>query len=288
MSVEKSWIGLDLGGTTTKAALMAPDGSIRLRCFRTGRPSDVVEEIVSMLKGPGSNHSPPASSVAGVGLSRPFALDKRGHISDWPNRPDWLDQPVLSLLTDALGVETISHLDDGACAALGEWTAQPRKRPLAAVSFGTGLAVGAVAKNGTLLETGEGADVIAHTPLPGFNAPCACGQKGCIQAALCAPVTASPERDRATALAWLFDQLHRRHAPEIIVCSGGRLPDFAPLLDRFSWSHAACPIISRSKLPLWSSLLGAVALTLPFSDHRLNLAVNVFYEESASRNARAF
>lgn len=122
--------------------------------------------------------------VAGVGVSAPGPLDReRGALLSPPNLPGWLDVALRDRLAEALGLPVILENDANA-AALAEWRfgAGQGCRDLVYLTMSTGIGAGLIL--GGRLHTGAGGNAgeLGHVPVAWDGEPCACGQRGCLEA----------------------------------------------------------------------------------------------------------
>jgi len=122
--------------------------------------------------------------VAAVGVSVPGAVDAaQGVVLHPPNLPGWDGAPVRALLGAALG-RPIGIENDANAAALAEWRygAGRGARDVVFLTMSTGvgggLVLGGRLHRGLLSAAGE----VGHLPVEWDGAPCACGQRGCLEA----------------------------------------------------------------------------------------------------------
>lgn len=192
-------IGIDLGGTKTEIAALAPDGTVLLRRRAPTPPSyeGVLGLIAALVMGVEDDLG--ARGTVGVGI--PGSLSPttglvRGANSTWLNggRLDEdlarrLGRPVR--LSNDANCLAMSEAADGAAAGLGPGAT------VFAVILGTGVGAGIVT-GGRIL---EGRNRIAgewgHNPLPWMTAAehpgpaCWCGRQGCIETFLRGPALAA-------------------------------------------------------------------------------------------------
>ncbi|GAA0571680.1 ROK family protein [Craurococcus roseus] len=293
-------IGIDLGGTKTEVAVLAPDGRALLRRRAPTPPGyagtvALVGELVEAAEREAG--APPGGATVGVGI--PGSLSPttglvRGANSTWLNGGR-LDRDLSARLRREVRLANdanclaLSEAADGAGAGFGT---------VFAAILGTGTGAGVVV-DGRLL---DGRNRIAgewgHNPLPWMEAgehpgpACWCGQRGCIEAFLCGPALAADAdgpgaRDtgalpaRAAAGDARAEAALRRHAgrlaralahvvnlldPDCVVLGGGlsnmeHLYEEVPRLwGRWVFSDSVTTPILRARHGDSSGVLGAARL----------------------------
>ncbi len=182
-------IGVDIGGTSTKAAVIDALGNvIDSIVLPTERGAEgVVSTALRATLALTSSSAISLSDVDVIGIGIPGTVDpQRGTIRYGVNVGIGHDDIDLgSRLTDELGV--VVHVEnDVRAAALGaDWYLSIEHgsvNDLAYLSIGTGIAAGYVERGqlrrGSTLVAGE----IGHIPIDPHGPRCACGQIGCIEA----------------------------------------------------------------------------------------------------------
>ncbi len=184
-------VGVDLGGTNVRAALVRRDGVVLQRDKRDSLqerdPDDTLGAIVETCRAVMEAEGVSAADVLGVGIGMPGIMDGVTGVCHWsPNFPSWKDVPVGPHVRAELGVPTFI-LNDAKCAILGEWEfgAGRGTRDLVMITLGTGIG-GAFIVDGRLLVGPDGSigEVGHHTVHP-FGRRCGCGNYGCWEA-MCA------------------------------------------------------------------------------------------------------
>lgn len=188
-------IGVDLGGTNIKAALVSDDGRIlRERSVKTNLPRSaeaVCGDIAVLCRSLAAGHQ-----IAGIGVGCPGTVSD-GHVL-YSNNLDWYDFALAEHLTAGTGLP-VFLANDANAAALGEAAAGCAKGADSAVilTLGTGVG-GGVVLQGKLLTgyTGAAAEpghmVIVDTP---DAALCTCGRRGCLEAYASATALVRMTRD---------------------------------------------------------------------------------------------
>lgn len=203
-------IGVDLGGTTVRAALVHVDGRLSGPVFRkllgTDRSPEgvlaaawtVVNSVLAAIEGGAGN------KVAAVAVGQPGHLHPDGSISDLAAFSHWgaTRVPVASFLKKKL-VETscgnsppVFVFDDAHSALAGEvsFGAARLARTAVVLTIGTGVGSGVSLCNGAVLHDGaRGLIELGHAivGLRDSDPPsCACGQRGCLEAYASGPAVA--------------------------------------------------------------------------------------------------
>lgn len=205
-------IGIDLGGTVIKGALVAPDGTIlasdRIDTVVAEGYGAVVDRVASLVARLAKN-----SLVEAVGVGSPGAIDfERGTVVSSPNFPDWKEAPLRDDLTARLGMPVVLENDANA-AALAERFAGAAQGwdDFVGFTLGTGVGSGLVL-NGKLWRgpTGKGAEAGHLTVVPDGRL-CGCGGRGCLEQYASATGVAQTGWERREESDWLM----RRPGKEI-------------------------------------------------------------------------
>jgi glucokinase len=184
-------IGVDLGGTNARAALVTRDGEIRSQARRPSAADlpacATLEQVVEACREVMREGGVGTAEVLGVGIGLPGIMDARSGVCFWsPNFPHWKDVPIGPRVGEALGLPAFI-LNDARCAALGEllFGAARGVRNMVMITLGTGIG-GAFVVDGRLLlgPNGSIGEVGHHTVDPA-GPLCGCGNYGCWEA-LCA------------------------------------------------------------------------------------------------------
>lgn len=158
------YLGVDLGGTNIKAALVDADGAIIKEAStptKLPRPAEAVCDDIAAL----CNQLAQGQLVAGIGVGCPGTLD--GGLVRYSNNLDWHDFAMGDYLRARTGLP-VALANDANAAALGEALAGCAKGAESAVIITLGT--GAAAEPGHM--------VILDTP----DAPrCTCGRPGCLE-----------------------------------------------------------------------------------------------------------
>jgi glucokinase len=200
-SVSAPAIGIDLGGTQVRAALVAPDGRLLARAaMRTdaeGGPRAVVEQIRQLVASVSAGCAP--SELAGIGVCAPGPLDgEAGVVLGIPTLPGWTDIPLVDWLQAALDLPVLLE-NDGVGAAIGEWRfgAGRGLANFVYVTVSTGIGGGVVADGRVLRGRRQLAAHVGHMTTAPDGEICACGNRGCWEAQAAGPALARLARRAA-------------------------------------------------------------------------------------------
>ncbi|HEY3524437.1 MAG TPA: ROK family protein [Candidatus Limnocylindrales bacterium] len=207
-------LGLDLGGTQIRAAVVLADGSTLGRVaaetpVADGRDAIVGRCIDALCAARDAAPVGLAERVEAVGISAPGPLDPVvGVIVDPPNLgAAFHDVPIAARVADALGVP--AFLDrDTVLAALAEWQfgAARECTDFLYVTVSTGIG-GAVVSDGRLLRGPDGtAGEVGHVTVDASGPKCGCGGVGHLEAvasgrALARDAASAASSGRSPALA---------------------------------------------------------------------------------------
>ena len=178
-------IGIDLGGTTVKAALCAEDGTLLLRDSlptRTGNAAGLKADMKTLALSLCQAHGCAAEDVTAIGIGVPGSFDKKTCTLRFGTNLGLNNVSFADAFLPEFGCPV--HLDNDAnCAALGEATAGAAKgtRNMLMVTLGTGVG-GGIIINGQLYTGCNGiAGEIGHM-VQKDGEPCNCGRRGCLEA----------------------------------------------------------------------------------------------------------
>lgn len=176
-------VGIDLGGTTARAALVDESGTLirDARSVLTAySPQEVIEQIVGLVRGLDSSA---LALPAAMGIAAQL-LAKTGTVVVAPNL-GWHNVAAGRLMREAFG-HPVRLVNDLNAITVGEARcgAGRGENDVLCVFIGTGVGMGAVCQ-GLLVEGAEGlATELGHTKIgsPSTGRPCGCGERGCLEA----------------------------------------------------------------------------------------------------------
>lgn len=185
--MEKWLMGVDLGGTTTKLALINTYGEIihkwEINTDISEKGKFITMNIAKAIDAKLEELNEPKSKLVGIGMGAPGPVDfVNGSIYEAVNL-GWKDYPLKDLLEVETSLPAVID-NDANMAALGEmWKgAGNGAKDLVCVTLGTGVG-GGIIHNGRIVHgTSGAAGEIGHiTVIADGGAPCNCGKTGCLE-----------------------------------------------------------------------------------------------------------
>jgi predicted NBD/HSP70 family sugar kinase len=178
-------LAVDVGGTTTAAGAVTPEGEVvleeRVPTHRdgAGRAVDVVVELIERARR-GAERQGHAIRGIGVGVPGPVDIAARRISDHVPHVPELANVALAELLERRFGLPVFVDNDVNALA-LAEWTFGEGRgaRSLVVLAPGTGFGAGIVLEGRLVRGAGGFAGELGHTPVK-FDGPrCWCGGRGC-------------------------------------------------------------------------------------------------------------
>lgn len=180
-------IGVDLGGTNVRCALVDAKGHILHRVEQPSEPergpdrviSTIADQVAETLAAAGLDRT----DVVGIGLGAPGPLSQRqGLIYKSVNLPGWKNVQIRAELARRTGLDTVLENDANA-AAFGEYWAGAgaREGDLVMFTLGTGVGGGVIVAGRPLHGHFENAAELGHLVVEVNGHRCECGQRGCLE-----------------------------------------------------------------------------------------------------------
>jgi glucokinase len=178
-------IGVDVGGTTIKAALFDADG---LEYGSSERPTPrhlgpdaviatTIDAIVDLQA-----QVPEAARLRAAGLVVPGVVDARNGIAVYAANIGWQQLPLRQIVADAVDLPVILDHDVRAAGlAELELGAGRGLKEVLFVALGTGIAAAVITKGEVLAGATGRAGELGHLPVFPEGEWCACGQRGCTE-----------------------------------------------------------------------------------------------------------
>ncbi len=185
----KNRIGIDVGGTNVKIALVDTKGKIvysnsvptRAEMGYEYTVNNIKQAIYDLLK----ETKLTTKDIEGIGFGFPGQVDyKAGIVRNAPNIPGWVEVPIAKLIEDEFKVPTRVD-NDVRCAALGElkYGAGKGCENLICITVGTGIGSGLILNGKLVRGASNAAGEIGHIKLQMNDGPiCGCGDTGCLEA----------------------------------------------------------------------------------------------------------
>lgn len=186
--MSKKIIGVDLGGTSVKLAILTTEGEIQekwsIKTNILDEGSHIVPDIIDSIKHRFETHGLTKDDFLGVGMGSPGVVDSEAGTVIGAYNLNWKTlQLVKDQFESALGLPFFID-NDANVAALGEqWVGAGNNNPnVVFMTLGTGVGGGVIAA-GNLIRGVKGAGgELGHITVD-FEAPfaCTCGKKGCLE-----------------------------------------------------------------------------------------------------------
>ena len=231
------YAGIDLGGTTIKAALVSEDGRIlRKRSIPTGaeRPHreivlDMARLVVSLAEEEGIG----LHEIGRVGIGSPGSVDVENAVLVRAyNFADFDHVPMREIMHEVLPEDIPVYLDNDAnVAALGEslFGAGRGSGNVVMITIGTGLGGGIIINGRIFSGFHIGGGEMGHHVIVADGVPCTCGRRGCWEA-----------YSSATGMIRMAHEACRRH-PESVLCERGEELNALDIsLAQLAGDEAAC------------------------------------------------
>jgi glucokinase len=261
VSPESGAIGIDLGGTNLKLALL--DGENRIAAHLmvpTGGAEGhdaVIERMIDGVKALRAENA--AIDVAGIGIGVPGEVDMESGITgDLPNLPGrWRNVPVGPAIAAATKLP-VRMINDAKAFALAEYRlgAAAGVDTALCVTVGTGIGGAIIAHGQILYGLGALAGEIGHLILQPEGPRCTCGNLGCAETLATGPAIVGEAVRRVvqgftTSLGSMSEGDLDAITPELVA----RAADEGDLV--------AVDVIDRAGRWLGLALAGAIALLAP-------------------------
>ncbi len=236
MSEQSRYIGIDLGGTNIKAALVNTDTGEITAVHSTptharGGHDAVIAQMAKLVDGIITESGWTSADVGGIGVGLPGSLDlEKGLTIFLPNLPgNWRNVPVRDQLSKWTNLP-VALINDARAMTLGEWRfGAGRGVDTACYTLGTGIGGGLVINGRLHLGPSGSAGELGHISVDINGPKCGCGSYGCIEAFASGPAMSAMGmkavvQGRNTMIADLAGQDLNRITPELI-CEAAKAGD---------------------------------------------------------------
>lgn len=183
----KKFIGIDLGGTSVKLAILTAEGDIQQKWSIPTNISDegthIVPDIIASIKHHLDLYKLTAEDFQGIGMGSPGAVDREAGTVEGAFNLNWkTPQPVREAIEREIGIPIFID-NDANVAALGEkWRgAGADDRDVVFVTLGTGVGGGIIAEGNLIHGTAGSGGEIGHMTVEPGGFDCTCGGKGCLE-----------------------------------------------------------------------------------------------------------
>lgn len=182
-------IGIDVGGTNVKIALVDGEGKIiysnSVPTYAQMGYEYTVNNIKQAIRDLMKETNTDAKEIEGIGFDFPGQVDyKTGIVKLAPNIPGWVNVPIAQMIEEEFNIPT--RIDnDVRCAALGELKFGAGKgcENFVCITVGTGIGSGLVINGQLVRGAANAAGEIGHIKLQMNGGPiCGCGDTGCLEA----------------------------------------------------------------------------------------------------------
>jgi glucokinase len=189
-------IGVDLGGTNVRAAVVGHDEKIAGQARNPSRAKEgaaaVVEQTALTVREAAADFKLKLEDIGAIGMAVPGHIDTANGVIIWsPNFGEmkdgrfqmFLDVPFTGPISEALGIATYMG-NDANIAALGEFRygAGRHVNDIVMFTLGTGIGSGVVSGGRLIIGATGGAVELGHHAIVADGRQCGCGYFGCLEA----------------------------------------------------------------------------------------------------------
>lgn len=187
MKRDELYVGVDLGGTNVRAAVVDAQGRVLgqdKHRLLSREPPQVAEAVVRTAKTACAAAGLPFGEMRGLGLGVAGMIERESKLVKLAPNLGWRDVPFLKLLAARAPKLPLWIANDLSVAAWGERMAGGGRGvdDLIVVLVGSGVGAGIVC-GGKLQEGASGvAGELGHIQVVANGRQCGCGQRGCLEA----------------------------------------------------------------------------------------------------------
>ena len=189
-------LAVDLGGTKVAAALVDDSGILlpgsrhRAPTGRTATSEELASSVKTVVR---QAHAslPTNATLAGVGIGSAGPITVASGAVSPLNLPIWEEYPLRGLVCELVPDAPVRLRMDGLCVTLAEhWVgAGQGVDNLMGMVVSTGVGGGLILGGHTVSGPSGNAGHIGHVEVAGFDDPCDCGGRGCLEAIASGPKT---------------------------------------------------------------------------------------------------
>jgi len=191
MANEAKYVGLDVGGTTMKAAVVTDAGvplskPVVMDTNPERGQDEGSETMCETIRRAVGAANLTLNEITAIGVVTPGLMDiKRGLILDPPNLKPWKNVPVRDHIAKAFGKPT-AYQNDANAAAYGEfWVGVGREaKSMVLFTLGTGVGGGIIIDDTIVEGEHSHGGELGHLriAMPDTGRQCGCGARGCLEA----------------------------------------------------------------------------------------------------------
>ncbi len=181
-------IGIDLGGTNLKAALLNTNYKIISKFFLStktfGKKEDLIQAIGFCVDKIIKDNKLKKGDILGLGIGLPGPVDaQKGIVHFFPNIPGWREVGLRRILERRLGLPVFLD-NDAKLMALAEQKIGSVKgyKNALCLTLGTGVGGALILENRLYRGSSNAAGEIGHIPLNEKGPRCNCGGEACLEA----------------------------------------------------------------------------------------------------------
>ena len=233
-------VGVDMGGTTLSAGLVADDGrvisqeAIPTHQDGAGRARENLYSLLDRLVGEAKRQG---FTVTAIGVGVPGNVDAVTGVigQDIPNVPEFAGLPLGALLQERYSVPAVIDNDVNALA-LDAWLFGEGRgaRSLVVLAVGTGVGGGVIIQDELLRGASGYGGELGHMTINFDGRPCVCGGRGCLKSYVSGPEIAVQAIER----------LSKYPSSLVLQLAGGR-PDAVTALHVFEAQRSGDPLAVR-------------------------------------------
>ncbi|WP_321378900.1 ROK family protein [Trichococcus shcherbakoviae] len=183
----KQMIGIDIGGTTIKLALIDSLGNIQKKWQIPTNVEEngrfIPQEIVATIQANVLGKDELAPDIAGIGIGVPGPISPDGNFVVQAVNLGWSEMPLKSVVEKVLSIP-VTLLNDANAAALGEmWKGAAKgKQNLVFVTLGTGVGGGIIIDSKVINGVHSSGGEIGHIAVTSDETRiCGCGNINCLE-----------------------------------------------------------------------------------------------------------
>ncbi len=192
-------VGVDLGGTNLRAAVLNPDtGEVLAQARQPTHAHEghaaVIQRMADLIRAALEQGGCTLQQVQAIGIGVPGMTDlERGVVLLLPNLPgQWRNVPLQAEIEQRLGLPA-RLINDVRAITLGEWAfgAGRGVQTVACYAIGTGIGGGLILNGRLHLGLDGTAGEFGHTVVEPYGLPCSCGGRGCLELYTSGPAIAA-------------------------------------------------------------------------------------------------